>query len=175
MSIAGNIGPMRIAFDFQSPPQVDEERIYMLALYQLKGFHYFLTYDNRTRQGYEWLGGYAPVGFARRSDWGNPVIVAFGELVSTWKLSLNAPTSKGYYRALIKKNPSAELWSWALEWNVGFRVFGFYGDEKEIVSAESELASLIDPIEMKKLTETIRYRQEVPIAEGRDRFFDVAV
>ena len=113
--VGGRLGPAEITFSLVGPPQVDEDRAFSLALYQIQAFHFFLTYDDEARSGYGWPGIFAPLGVDRRSDWGNIAMVAFSDLVSEWSLRLNAPTAKGYYRVLIKKHPVVALWSWALE------------------------------------------------------------
>lgn len=167
------LGLATIKFSTIGPPQVDAERVFLLALYQLRGFHYFLTYDANARCGYRWDGIYAPLGCSRRSDWGNPLIVTFSELVGTWQMRLNAPTSNGYYRVLIKKSPTDSLWSWALEWNKILRVFGLYGDEAAVENAIAQVRNRGGMNQMSDIDSATRRRVEVPTSEDGDRLFDV--
>ena len=174
--VHGNVGSAQISFTMRGPPQLDDERAFKLALFQLQAFHFFLTYDQSQEQGFHWRGVYSPLDFVNDSDWGNPLIVAFSDLTLAWDLRLDVNTSKGHYRALVKKNPSAAVWSWAMEWNKYFRIFGFYGDE---VAIEAIFADLSGPVKIMEeawieMSPTRRYRMEVPVDAEADKFFDVA-
>ena len=171
--VEGMIGNANITFTLQAPPQADDERIFRLACYQLQGFHFFLTYDHIGQQGYGWKGLIAPLGAVRRSDWGNPLIVAFSKLVAAWPLRLTSHTASGYYRALIKKHPEAAVWSWAFEWNKNFRVFGFYGDDVALGDLTALFAPALGSMQWQDISENTRYRAEVPLGETSDLFFAI--
>lgn len=170
--VKGTIGNASINFAFQGPPQADDERVFRLACYQLQGFHFFMTYDHVKQEGYGWKGPIAPLDAVRRSDWGNPLISAFSQLVVDWPMRLTTHTASGYYRALIKKHPEAAVWSWALEWNKNFRVFGFYGDDEGLESLWTPLASAFEVMQMHDLTTNWRYRKDVPLTGIRDVYFE---
>ncbi|MEE9313848.1 MAG: hypothetical protein V3V02_04290 [Rhizobiaceae bacterium] len=119
-----------MTFGVVAPPQADSDRLFQLARYQLAGFFYLMTYNTEERKGLHWPGGYMPVSGVRRSDWGNPQKTSFSAATANWSFCFGgAPTANGYYQALIKRHPSAPLWSWALEWNKMIRLYGFFGDE----------------------------------------------
>lgn len=130
-------GNAKMSFSFSAPPQVENDRMFALARYQLAGFFFMITYKKDKEMGVLWPGHYLPMGVVRRQDWGNKTKASFSQATKDWSLRFAAGTSSGYYCALIKKHPAHELWSWALEWNQNFRLFGFFGDKelaKKIVS-----------------------------------------
>ena len=171
--ISGTLGDANLSMVFRAPPQANDERMFRLACYQLQGFHYFLTYDHAKSQGFGWRGSIAPLDAVRRSDWGNPLVVSFSKLVEAWHLRLTTHTSSGYFRALIKKNPAAEVWSWALEWNKNCRVFGFYGDNEALDDLTGPLAPAFAEMELQYHLPNRRSRPDVPQDETTDLFFEV--
>ena len=172
---SGRLGDADFSIGFRAPPQADDERMFRLACYQLQGFHYLLTSDEEKNQGYGWRGSIAPLDAVRRSDWGNPLIVSFAKIVEDWHMRLTTHTASGYFRALIKKGPSAEVWSWALEWNKNYRVFGLYGDNNVLDTLKSPLASAFADMELlwQYHLPNQRIRPELPHDEASDLFFFV--
>lgn len=154
-----------VSFGLTGPPQLEPERIFDLAHLQLMGFFYWITFDEISRCGRFWPDGFWPVQYVPRSDWGNPVQLAFMDAVLQWESRVLGGTADGFYRAAIRRHPDAYCWSWALEWNHSLRVVGFFGDEK----AAQKIVSRFPKHEWKTLTKggkpSLRYRPETRLDE----------
>ena len=124
--------------------------------------------------GYHWPGRFYPLGAFQKNDWGNSLLVSFSQNVKDWEMRLHAEnTANGYYKVLIKKNPDAKLWSWAIEWNKSTRVFGFLGEENEAQNAKRNLDfEDFGPWISQDGGQKIRVRREHPLDQNRaDSFF----
>jgi hypothetical protein len=155
-----------------SPPQIDQNRAFELAWFQLAGFFYLLTYNQAECQGVRWPGGCLPLAVVLRSDWGNSVQCWFMETVKSWYPRIIGPMAAGFYRIAIRRHPEAEVWSWALEWNKTIRVIGFFGDEdtmREIVQIRPEMPM---HVMSSSGSDYLRIRIEVPLEEESDILFD---
>ena len=154
-----------ISFQFQCPPQIDRPRLFLLARMQLMGFFYWITFQENTMQGHYWPGGFYPLIYANRSDWGNSALTTFADAVADWAPRVVAATADGFYKIIIKRHPQAACWSWAIEWNHAVRVIGFFGDDE---THQILVAGLPKP-EMKLISSTpdstLRYRRETPLAD----------
>jgi hypothetical protein len=51
---------VHMTFDVRSQPQVDKERVFELAQFHIRGFFYFITYDQVTTSGRFWRGEFIP-------------------------------------------------------------------------------------------------------------------
>lgn len=163
-----------ITFGFTSPAQVDQNRLFQLARFQLAGFFYLMTYSEEAGLGRYWEGVYAPMDSVPRRDWGNAHITSFSKETAKWVVKFGgAPTSNGYFQALIKQNGQQPLWCWAIEWNKQYRLYGFFGDEALIREVGETLAKNTMSPAVKDGDTTYRYRIEVPLQEGEDHFFAV--
>jgi len=160
-----------MTFTFTGPPQVQSDRVFELAHLQMMGFFYFLTYKEERSRGYFWLGKFAPVLEARKSDWGNPTHLAFMRTVLAWEPRILVSTAKGHYAAAIRKHPTQNLWSWAVEWNKSFRVVGYFGEESSAREAIAQLPLLEGRSIVEGETRWVRYRKETPLTEAEDRLF----
>lgn len=162
---------LTISAKFNAPPQLDDERVLELARLQLVGFFYLLTYDMKANRGNWWRNKFIMLNGAIKSDWGNETQCAFMHEVAEWDYRLICSTAEGYYRAAIRRHPSAECWSWALEWNKTFRAIGFFGDEL----AAREIISRIPKPTMSSMPETpdqwFRFRAEEKLEEDDDILF----
>ncbi len=121
-----------VTFGLIAPPQQVPERVFELARMQLSGFFYWITFDQVRRTGGFWLGGFCPIGFSLRGDWGNPVQKAFMSSVLEWEPRIMAGTADGFFKIALRRHPNAVCWSWALEWNENVRIIGFCGEEEPI-------------------------------------------
>jgi len=162
-----------ITANLTAPPQLDDARVYELARLQMIGFFYFLTYDRIKNVGHYWPGGFYPVHGAIKSDWGNPVHRAFMNEVVTWDYRLVLSTAGGYYRAVIRRHPTSDCWSWAVEWNDCYRLVGFFGD----LGAAKEVAGRLPDNPVRSVFESptrwLRYRIDEPLNEDDDLLFHV--
>ena len=153
------------------PPQIEGDRLYELARLQMMAFFYFITFNCETNKGGFWPVGFHPLSVVHYEDWGNSLQKAFMSAVANWEPRLIGNTADGYFRSIIRRHPSAECWSWAVEWNKNYRVVGFFGSRR---SAE-EIVKSFQPPEMTNLVNVdnlhLRYRSEVKLAEEDDLLF----
>jgi len=163
-----------LTFNFTAPPQFDDKRVYELARLQMMGFFYFLTYSQKDNRGYFWSGGFYPVHGTIKSDWGNPVHRTFTKQIAAWDHRLILNTAEGYFKALIRRHPTAECWAWAVEWNDCYRLVGYMGD----LAAAKTLADDLPRIPTEAVLEApncwLRRRVEVPLKHEDDTLFDLA-
>ncbi len=160
-----------MTFAFTGPPQVESDRAFELARLQMMGFFYFLTYNEETSRGHFWLGKFAPLLEARKSDWGNSTHRAFMNTVLTWEPRILVSTAKHHYAAAIRKHPTQNLWSWAVEWNRSYRVVGFFGEESPAQAAIAQLPQLRARSIAEGETRWFRYRTDTPLKEEDDSLF----
>ena len=162
----------RVTFGFIGPPQLDRDRVYTLAQLQLMAFFYWITYRPEDKCGGWWNGEFYPVIEVPRTDWGNPVIMAFANAVVDWEPRVFASTADGFYKVAIRKHPNTMCWSWALEWNHALRVVGFFGDGQEVQHFASSFPELKWLTISRKPHATVRYRRESPLPEDKiDKLF----
>ena len=165
----GEVGTMTV--ELVSPPQVDHRRVFELARMQLVGFFYWITYQEKTRQGYWWPGEFRPLLHANRSDWGNTTLREFGDVVREWDVRVLGISAAGFFRVAIRKHPEIACWSWALEWNRSLRVVGFVED----IGSTSAVIDGIQAPKMKVLARTpeatLRFRREIPQDKQNDNLF----
>jgi hypothetical protein len=156
---------------FSAPPQFDEARTTELARLQLVGFFYMLTYNTQTSRGHWWPGGFFALHGTVKSDWGHPTQRAFMATVSTWDYRLIATTAQGYYRVAIRKHPSADCWSWAVEWNDCYRLVGFFGDMQATHALAAVMQAGSSSTAVESPAEQTRYRIEKPLPAEDDLLF----
>lgn len=176
LQMHGAFGPATFNFNFVAPAQVEEERLFRLAHYHVRGFFYWITYQLETRRGGFVPGGFYPVGAVRRADWGAPRLRWFMDLVRTWDPRVHAIGADGFFKLLIRRHrEDAPVWCWAVEWNHGMRVFGFAGDEAIVRALIEEMPD--QPMELIHETEKewIRVRTEAALPEADDDLFSVLV
>lgn len=174
LTVRVSMGPaVELTGSFTAPPQLEDSRAYELARLQMIGFFYLLTYDRVSKLGHWWSGGFYPVHGTIKSDWGNPIHRAFMKEVREWDYRLILTTAGGYYRAMIRRHPSADCWSWAVEWNDCYRLVGFFGD----LAAAKAVATRLPSLPVHSIAESpdrwIRYRVEEPLPENEDTLFRV--
>lgn len=133
---------VKFKFDLISPPQVEENRIYELARLQIMAFFYYLTYQENTNKGYFWKGGFYPINYCHKNNWDNNFQVSFADKIKSWDFRWHGVTADGYFKSSIRKHPSQKCWAWALEWNMNYRIIGFFGDKNV---AEKNIFSLYHP------------------------------
>jgi transcription elongation factor Elf1 len=166
-------GEANISFGFTSAPQLDNNRLFSLSLMQLMAFFYFITYDKKLRKGFCWKGAYMPVHVAQKNDWGNVIQTSFMNAVIDWKLRWHGITADCFYKSVIRKHPREDCWSWAIEFNKGYRAIGFLGNEdvaKEIYqSFEQPKKNTL----VKSEKETVNYIKENRLGESVDIMFEI--
>ena len=174
LTVRSQIGAIgNLTSSFTAPPQLDDNRAYELARLQMIGFFYFLTYDSAKNVGHYWTGGFYPVHGAIKADWGNEVHLAYMKEVAEWDYRLVLTTANGYYRAIIRRHPQKECWSWAVEWNDSYRLVGFFGD----LDTAKEIADCLPNLSVHSILESpnrwLRYKTDTPLQEDQDILFYV--
>lgn len=165
-------GPgVNFTFTMVASPQVDSQRAFELARLQLMGFFYFLTFNEAQGQGYFWPHTFSPFVIAPRSDWGNTHLVAFAESVKDWEPRLVGTTADGFFAVAIRRHPTAETWSWALEWNKGHRLIGFFGDPEPAQALVDSFPALPMQVIHEDADGGMRFRKEVALEPDMDRLF----
>lgn len=157
---------------FQAPAQLADSRVYELARLQIAALFYGVTYDSIKRRGYYFKGGFFPLHGTVKSDWGNVTQRAFARQIRDWDYRLIVATANGYFRALIRRHPSAELWAWALDWNESYRVMGYFGNLESATEAAGKLPSEQMQTVFQSEESLFRFHMETPIAEGDDILFN---
>ncbi len=159
-------------FEMFAPPQMDSERMFELARLQLMGFFYMLTYNKNKKRGYYWVGEYFPMLEAIRDDWGNAIHKWFMNYVEDWEPRLMLVGADGFFKAAIRRSPTAELWSWALEWNHNYRLVGFFGDSE----ATQLITKKIPSLDIKRVANLhdghINMRTHVSLCDKEDIMFE---
>jgi len=158
-------------FNIVGPPQIDNNRLYELARMQIMAFFYLITFNQETKKGGFWLGGFFPLIEAQHSDWGNTIHKAFMQTVYPWELKWIGNTANGFFKSIIKRNPNEFCWSWALEWNKNYRLIGFFGEQKPIESIVNTFSTLeMSPwIDCGKSKYRIRY--DISLRDEEDLLF----
>jgi hypothetical protein len=159
-----------MTFGFTGPPQLEDDRVIQLCLLHSLGFFYFITYDYKARSGHVWPGKFLPVQWALKGDWGNPVHKAFSDAVSDWPVRVFGITGLAFFKATIRKHPTAMCWSWAYEWNQNVRIVGFFG-EMEAARAAADAFPRLGGFLIRNGNEVLRFREEVSLADGEDKLF----
>lgn len=160
-----------LTFDLIAPPQVESERLHELARMQLMAIFYFLTFDKTKKTGGFWRGGFYVLPEAHHADWGNELHKSFMNVVADWKPRWLGNTADGFFRSIIRKHPSEECWSWALEWNKNYRLIGFIGSQAPVEGIVSTLThSKIVHIDT-GANSWVRFRAETQIADEEDCLF----
>ncbi len=170
--VVDQFGSMDFIFSMVSPPQVEENRLFELARFQIGAFFYWSTFDRSRQRGGLLPGVFAPLTAVRKADWGNPRLIWFDQFTKDWTYRVHAIGAGGYFKVVTKrKSDTEDIWSWALEWNQNFRLVGFFGDEGLL----GDVSRQIPALEMIALQNTptgrLRMRFEVPLAEADDTLF----
>lgn len=162
-----------LSFNFTGPPQFDDARVYELARLQMMAFFYFLTYDKTKNIGHFWTGGFFPIHGTIKSDWGNSVHRSFMAQSLSWDYRLVLNTAEGYFRAVIRRHPTYECWSWAIEWNDCYRVVGYFGNQESAQALSQELPNTEVQSVLEGPSRWIRHRVEQPLQKEHDTLFHV--
>ena len=172
-TVKGEVFPgFSMSLEMVSNPQTDAERVERLALYHVSAFHYFTTYNKDTRVGEGIYGQFAIVGDYRLPDWGNERARQFMRNTRTWDARVVMKGKDAFFKVIIRRRLPDLVWSWALEWNQSFRVFGFYGDQTLVERALADLPLLKTKALVSGPNRFVRMREEVALPKGDDILFD---
>lgn len=172
LNMSANLGVnAKLTFTINGPPQFDDGRVYELARLQMMAFFYFVTYDTTKEVGHFWTGGFYPVHGTIKTDWGNPIHRSFMKQCQDWDYRLILNTAEGYFRAAIRRHPTEECWSWAVEWNDTYRLVGYFGNLEAATALLAELPKLDVHSVLESPNRWIRRRVEQPLAEEDDTLF----
>jgi hypothetical protein len=173
--ISGNLVPgVPIKFHLRASPQLDADRAFELARYHVRGFFYWITYDQSARLGRFWPGSFAPLCSVQKLDWGNARMRMFQELVAGWDCRVLGIAADEFFKIIIRKSPDDRLlWAWALEWNCNHRLIGFAGDEIPIRDTCSPFPKLFDRVEQIGPNRFFAARIEEQLAQNEDHLFEM--
>lgn len=159
-----------VSFDAVCSPQVDRDRAFRLAQAHVGAFFYFITYDAATQRGGFCQGEFVPVEVTTHADWGSAINRSFMTIVAPWPHRVIFTGARGYFKIAIRRHPSAECWSWAVEWNKNMRIVGLMGDPTTIAQVRASLTP--NPTtDFTNGTETFRFRAEVRLPPAEDVVF----
>lgn len=164
---------VEFSFDLTSPPQMLSDRIFDLALFQIRAFFYFVTYNKETRRGGFWPGSFFPILESLPTDWGNPLHRAFMDAVVTWEPRFFGISADEFFKVIIRRHPKPETlcWSWALEWNRKYRVIGFFGEQEPAEAIVSTFPPLDFVTIAKGPKQHLSCRIETGLDEEKDNLF----
>jgi hypothetical protein len=162
---------VEIKFNLIGPAQVEQERLFELSRMHVMAFFYWNTFDNEAGIGCFWPGEFMTLDSAYRGDWGNLSITGFADAVVLWKTRVLANTAEGFFKLAIRRHPSEELWSWAVEYNYNIRAVGFFGDIEAGKRENLKLPRAKMNSMRQSESEYIASRIEIPLNEGHDNLF----
>lgn len=171
-TIAGRIGPAAFSFTMVGPPQLDHQKVALLACNQVQAlFSLATTEDPRDPNKSRFLPPqcWRLWGFCSPQDWGNPQLVELTRRATAWATVVGIIAADGFFKAVLRQNPDcAEEWFWALEWNKALRIAGVLGNKGE----ESPLLHDLPPLGWKSLPDgSGRFRKDVPPADAAGDLF----
>lgn len=123
------VAGMRITLGFVAPPQADHERLHRLAELHFTAFFFLSTYSQELRRGGFSIGPFFRIAAIARSNWGTARAQWFMDLTRDWVLRSHGIAADGFFKIVIRKCPTAQLWSYAVEWNHTMRVLEFSGEQ----------------------------------------------
>ena len=165
-------GPATFTFTAVAPPQAEQHRVYELAMFHVQAFFYLITYKEESRTGSRFPGRFAPAIEARRSDWGNGVMLGFMEAQRSWRRRILAVGADRFFKLSIRRQPgNADIWAWAVEWNQNFRVAGYFGEENLVRAAVRALPPLTVQTFAEGNGNWVLSRRDVELPEDQDRLF----
>ena len=123
---------MKITANFVAPPQIDTKRIHELAYLHALGFFFYISYSEELRKGYFFQGVYQPVSSYSYSNWGDPLHLWFMSSTENWNIIFKVDTASSFFKAIIRKSPEHNIYSFAVEWNSSMRVTALLGTQENI-------------------------------------------
>lgn len=172
VKIKSSYGAAELAFNFVAPPQVDENRLFLLARYHFGGFFYWITYQHDEQRGYFVPGDFWPVAAANKRDWGNERIQWFTKLWEQWDIRVHAITADGFFKFVMRRHPDdKKIWGWALEWNQNTRIIGLAGDTSEMARIMKDAPTLNSELVYNTEKDWLRIRVEKPADPASDKLF----
>ena len=162
-----------VSVSLEAPAQVSSEVVFELCRMQMCAFFYMLTFDRNSRRGGFWPGIFMGIQHAKRSDWGSRRLVSFAETVKEWepRLICTTPIADGFYKLSIRKHPSEDCWSWAVEWNHSIRCVGLFGEESSCENVEKALEKNVAQLFVDEPHRKLAYRRDVALIESDDVLF----
>ena len=171
---AGAGSGLSVRLDLTGAPPIDDRRVGRLAMLHLRGIVYGLTYDEATREGSFWTGGFGCSSIALATDWGNRRQRCFLDLTGSFGTQAIATSAAGYFKAAIRKHPTEDVWSWGLEWNKNLRAVGFYGEIDRIHTWNDKLPRLRPDHVFRDGNDELEIRREIRLEPEHDSMFEWA-
>ena len=160
-----------LSYNVTGPPQVESARVMELARMHIVAFFYHATYRPSDSAGRFWRGNFVMLSEERRANWGDFRHLAFMNAVVGWEPRFLAYDPNEYFNIVLRKHPSADCWSWAMEWNKSFRIIGFCGDP----NASEAVYSKFPQVPVRKIWlddgSCVATKPDRPLRESEDRLF----
>lgn len=173
VTVRANLAPgLTMTLDLDAPPQIQSERLFELARMQMMAFFYVATFDEVTRKGGFWQGGFYPIFEAQKSNWGNSTHRAFMDIVAEWEPHIRGYAAKDYFVVVIRRHPSAACWSWAIEWNQQYRLIGLFGEQEPSEALLNELPRPKVEVVAQRGEDWFGICPDVPLNNEQDRLFE---
>lgn len=171
--LTGTFGPnATFKFGFTGPPQLDERHACYLALFQMRAFFYWISYNKDTCRGHFWVGAFNVISAVPRTDWGNVTLTAFASEVSNWDFRIHGATADGFFKIMLRKSAEqSDIWGWAIEWNKQYRIYGFFGDDSAIKVHLEKLPKTPRRIFKQSANEPYWMREDIAIDPENDLLF----
>ena len=176
-AFAMQMGSIGMKTNFVGPPQLDRDQAYELALRHIQGFLALAANADHTTEHLSLLppSAFWPLREYSRSDWGNTHLRTVHERTRHWKTYIRVITASDFFRCVMKRDDAQpKTWYWLLEWNRSTRVVG--GISPDHPPQFMMNLPAFHWARMPGADGSIwRFRQEEPLRDDRDDFFDEAV
>lgn len=167
-------GGVSLTYTGVAMPSIDDQRVARLAYYHVQGFRFFGTFNADFGRG-SWIepADFLMLGHLIEADWGHPRVRHFMRETSAWEPICIAILADGYFRHVLRKHPTLELRSWALEWNGRLRVFGVCGEAAARDAFVADLPEVRADFSWGDTTNGFASRVDTPISDEDDILFDL--
>ncbi|WDM67473.1 HNH endonuclease [Xanthomonas cucurbitae] len=119
---------VKMTFGLVAPPQADPIRLHRLAEFHFTAFFFLSSYSRKLKRGGFSSGPFFRIAALNKNNWGNPKSLWFMEVTRHWELRTHGITAEGFFKIVIRKCPTMQLWSYAVQWNHSMRVLEFSGE-----------------------------------------------
>lgn len=162
-------------FGFVAGPQLDPNKVNLLAFRQIQGFFALVTSLNpQTTEGTRLLPAdqFGLHGVYPHSDWGNQHLDEIARRARSLPSVAEIRTAEGYFKCSLRQPAPNLPWFWALEWNKSFRLVGWIGERQTPPQLFEGLPSLKWRDRGTQNGKRARTRREISLESQEDILFD---
>lgn len=172
IAVSGEIAPgASMAVDLVGLPQIERARIIRLAEMHVRAFYFWISFNEDTKFGTKPGNTFGPIIETHRNDWGNEVFLHFMRLTREWRPRFNGVAAEGFFKVDLKRHPTDDLLSYALEYNKAFRSIGFVGAGDRVRFFMEQFPTLRMQPAFRAGDITYVRRRESPLDEAQDTMF----